>query len=231
MGKRALIIAIDGPVGAGKSSVAKLLARRLGYEYIDSGAMYRGVACEALRQGVDLKDEAALSSLIDQTTIQFRPEGEETKTYISGRDISQQIRSPQASQASSIISTLQGVRKRLVALQRQMGKGTQVGVVMEGRDIGTVVFPDADIKFFLNSSLEERARRRHRDLLSLGIDIGFLETMKEIEIRDERDRQREWSPMTPAEDSILIDSTHLSIEEVVDLMLERIRLKFGRTQG
>lgn len=231
MGKRALIIAIDGPVGAGKSSVAKLLARRLGYEYIDSGAMYRGVACEALRQGVDLKDEAALSSLIDQTTIQFRPEGEETKTYISGRDISQQIRSPQASQASSIISTLQGVRKRLVALQRQMGKGTQVGVVMEGRDIGTVVFPDADIKFFLNSSLEERARRRHRDLLSLGIDIGFLETMKEIEIRDERDRQREWSPMTPAEDSILIDSTHLSIEEVVDLMLERIRLKFGQTQG
>jgi len=230
MGKRALIIAIDGPVGAGKSSVAKLLARRLGYEYIDSGAMYRAVACEALRQGVDLKDEAALSSLIDQTTIQFRPEGEETKTYISGRDISQQIRSPQASQASSIISTLQGVRKRLVALQRQMGKGTQVGVVMEGRDIGTVVFPDADIKFFLNSSLEERARRRHRDLLSLGIDIGFLETMKEIEIRDERDRQREWSPMTPAEDSILIDSTHLSIEEVVDLMLERIRLKFGRTQ-
>ncbi|MDH7500452.1 MAG: (d)CMP kinase [candidate division NC10 bacterium] len=229
-GKRALIVAIDGPVGAGKSSVAKLLARRLGYDYVDSGAMYRAVACEALGRGIDLRDEVTLSSLIDQASIQFKQEGDDTRIYIAGKDISQQIRTPQASQASSIISTLKGVRERLVALQRRMGKESRRGMVMEGRDIGTVVFPDADIKFFLDSSLEERTRRRHKDLLALGIPMGFPETLEEIQIRDERDRQRECSPLRPADDSILVDSTHLSIEEVVDLMLKRIRSQLGQRQ-
>ena len=221
--RKPLIITIDGPVGAGKSSVAKLLAQKLGYRYIDSGAMYRAVACEALCQGINLGDEEALSSLIDEAQIEFREEAGKTKTYICGRDVSDEIRSPQVSQTSSKISTLGEVRRRLVALQRQMGKRSRTGLVMEGRDMGTVVFPDANVKFFLDGSLEERARRRYNDLLHNCIEISLEETMREIQIRDERDSQRELSPLKRSEDCISIDSTQLGVEEVVDLMLDKIR--------
>jgi cytidylate kinase len=226
-----LIISIDGPVGAGKSSVAKMLAQRLGYAYIDSGAMYRAVAWEALRQGIDLEDEAALSSLIDATKIDFREGGGNTRTYIGGRDVSDEIRSPEASQASSIISTFEGVRKRLVAMQREMGRRNERGAVIEGRDIGTVVFPDADIKFYLDSSIAERAKRRQMDLLRSGVTVDLSETVREIQIRDDRDSQRRLSPLKPAADSTLIDSTRLKLEEVVDLMLNRIRSALQEREG
>lgn len=224
---RVVVISIDGPVGAGKSSVARILAQRLGYIHIDSGAMYRAVAAEALRRGIDLEDEEALSHLIEVAGIELRGEEGQLRILIGGRDVTEEIRSPQASQASSIISTLEGVRSRLVARQRELAMKSKVGVVMEGRDIGTVVFPEADLKFYLDSSLEERARRRYRDLLRQGEKANLAETLKEIEIRDERDSQRRLSPLRPAEDSIRIDSTHLGLEEVVNLMLEHIRSRWG----
>ena len=221
--RRELIVSIDGPVGAGKSTVARILAKKLGYQYIDSGAMYRAVASVALREGIDLNDEGALSSLINRMKIEFREEEGKMRTYLWDEDISDEIRSPEASQASSRISVLQEVRKRLVALQRQVGEKCDGGVVMEGRDIGTVVFPDADIKFFLDGSPEERARRRHQELMGAGVRMDLSETMREIRIRDERDRQRALSPLRPAEDCIVIDSTELEVEQVVNLMLDKIR--------
>lgn len=227
MGKKRLIISIDGPVGAGKSTVARILAKKLGYQYVDSGAMYRAVAYAALRQGIDLDDESALSSLIDRVEIEFGEERGKMRTYLWGQDISDEIRSPQASQASSRISVLREVRRRLVGLQREMGKKSEDGVIMEGRDIGTVVFPDADIKFFLDGSLEERARRRYQELENAGIHTDLRETLREIGIRDERDRKRELSPLRPAGDCIVIDSTNIEVDQVVHLMLEKIhdRLK------
>jgi cytidylate kinase len=193
--------------------------------------MYRAVAWEALRQGIDLEDEAALSSLIDATKIDFREGGGNTRTYIGGRDVSDEIRSPEASQASSIISTFEGVRKRLVAMQREMGRRNERGAVIEGRDIGTVVFPDADIKFYLDSSIAERAKRRQMDLLRSGVTVDLSETVREFQIRDDRDSQRRLSPLKPAADSTLIDSTRLKLEEVVDLMLNRIRSALQEREG
>jgi cytidylate kinase len=221
--RRDLIVSIDGPVGAGKSTVARILAKKLGYQYIDSGAMYRAVACAALREGIALYDESALSSLINQIKIEFGEEEGKMRTYLWGEDISDEIRSPEVSQASSRISVLPEVRKRLVALQRQMGEKSDGGVVMEGRDIGTVVFPDADIKFFLDGSPEERARRKHQDLRGTGVHTDLSETMREITVRDERDRHRAVSPLRPAENCIVIDSTELEVEQVVNLMLHEIR--------
>jgi cytidylate kinase len=221
--KGAWIITIDGPVGAGKSAVGKMLAQRLGYRYIDSGAMYRAVACEALRRGIALEDEDALSGLIEEAEIEFTEEKGRIKIYICERDISEEIRTPGVGQASSRISTLRKVREKLVALQRQMGIESEIGVIMEGRDIGTVVFPDADIKFFLESSLEERARRRHNDLMGIGLDLDFAETLRDVQARDERDTQRELSPLKPSADSIRIDSTHMDMEEVVEFMLREIK--------
>ena len=221
--KKAQIITIDGPVGAGKSAVGKMLAHRLGYRYIDSGAMYRAVACEALRRGIALEDEDALSGLIDEAKIVFAEEKGRVRVYVCERDVSEEIRTPSVGQASSRISTLRKVREKLVALQRQMGIESEIGVIMEGRDIGTVVFPDADIKFFLESSLEERARRRHHDLVGIGLDLDFAETLRDVQARDERDTQRELSPLKPAVDSIRIDSTHMDMEEVVEFMLREIK--------
>jgi cytidylate kinase len=221
--KRPWIITIDGPVGSGKSVVGRILAQRLGYRYVDSGAMYRAVAYEALRRGIALEDEDALSSLIEEAKIEFAEEKGRIKTYIRKRDVSEEIRTPGVGQASSRISTLRRVREKLVALQRQMGIESEIGVIMEGRDIGTVVFPDADIKFFLESSLEERARRRHHDLVGIGLDLDFAETLRDVQARDERDTQRELSPLKPAVDSIRIDSTHMDMEEVVEFMLREIK--------
>jgi CMP/dCMP kinase len=225
--QKRLIITIDGPVGAGKSTVAKMLAKRLGYRYVDSGAMYRGIACAALKENVDLEDKETLSSLIPKMRIEFSQGGLEMKTYLRDRDISEEIRSPEVSQASSRISVLKEVRDRLVALQRQIGEELDGGVVMEGRDIGTVVFPGADIKFFLDGSPEERARRRHEELAGAGVDSDLTKTMQEIQIRDERDRGRILSPLKPAVDSIVIDSTNLSVEEVVNVMLGKIEERLG----
>lgn len=216
-----LIIAIDGPVAAGKTTVARLLARRLGYCHIESGAMYRALAWKALEQGVDLSEPLILLNLLAQTELQLRPTAEGIRVVVDGEDITDALRSPQIQAAASVVSIHPRVREELVERQRQLG--AQGGVVMDGRDIGTVVFPHAAVKFFLTASLEERGRRRFGESSQ---DLGTLEkTLEEVESRDRRDMERAASPLKPALDAILIDTAPLSPEEVVREMEKHILRK------
>jgi cytidylate kinase len=215
-----LTIAIDGPSGAGKSTVAKSLAKRLGYLYIDTGAMYRAVAIKAREKAIKLKDDPALSQLALSLHIIFIVEGEKTYILCNGEDITEAIRSPEISRLASDISKKREVREALVQKQREMGKGG--GVVLEGRDIGTVVFPDAELKFYLDADIEERGRRRFEELLQKGLDVNFKETLEEVRQRDHNDMHRIHSPLKKAQDAIVIDSTHRSSEEVVEEMVRFI---------
>lgn len=224
-----LIIAIDGPVGAGKSTAARLLARRLGYHYIDSGAMYRALAWKALQEGIGLDDERRLRRLAHATAITLEPSGDREMIFVDGQEISRQIREREVEQASSKISTLATVRREMVA--RQRGLATQGGVVMEGRDIGTVVFPDADVKFYLEARLEMRARRRYLEARSVGVTRGLQELAEEIKVRDARDMGRRASPLRKADDAITIDTTTLDVLQVVEAMEEEIRRKVPALKG
>lgn len=218
-----LIITIDGPVAAGKSTAARLLAQRLGYCHIDSGAMYRALAWKACRAGVDLTDEKALLALLEQTTLALTPSGAGLRVLVDGEDVTERLRSSEIDAASSIASTHPLVRSAMVERQREMGAGG--GVVMDGRDIGTVVFPQASVKFYLAATLEERGRRRFHQAPE---DLGTLEaTIEEVRTRDHRDMERTVSPLKPAPDAIWIDTTALTPEEVVERMLDAIRRKIG----
>ncbi|MDI6791327.1 MAG: (d)CMP kinase [bacterium] len=209
-----LIIAIDGPAGAGKSTAAKRLARRLGYKYIDTGAMYRAVTLKGLRLGADLTGEGIVD-ILPETGLEFK----DGRLYLDGEDVSKEIRSSLVTANVSKVAANFGVRSHLVALQREMG--VNGGIVMEGRDIGTVVFPEADLKFYLDASLSERARRRSQELT----EEHEPERLKEeIKARDEKDRGRASGPLKLAEGAILIDTTELGIEEVVDRICDRINL-------
>lgn len=215
-GKR-LTIAIDGPSGAGKSTVGGSLAKRLGYLYIDTGAMYRAVALRAKERGLETEDEEAVYQWASSLLITFATKGEETHVLCDGKDITEGIRSPEISRLASDISGKKSVRDALVQLQREMGRGG--GVVLEGRDIGTVVFPDADVKFYLDAETEERARRRFNELVEKGVRVGFRETLEEVRQRDHNDMNRVLSPLRKAEDAVVIDSTRRSVEEVVGEMV------------
>lgn len=216
-----LIIAIDGPVAAGKTTAARLLAQRLGYCHIDSGAMYRALAWKALKQEVDLSDPRSLLGLLAQTALELRPAAEGLRIFVDGEDITDVLRLPKIQAAASLVSVHPQVREELVQRQRQLG--THGGVVMDGRDIGTVVFPHATVKFYLTASLEERGRRRYQESLQ---DLGTLEsTLEEVERRDQRDMERAASPLKPAPDAILIDTASLSPEEVVTQMEGHIQRK------
>jgi len=221
-----LIIAIDGPSGAGKSTVAKLLAKRLGYLYIDTGAMYRALAFKAKEGLIEIEDEDALSKLASKIKIHIINRDDQTFIICDEKDVTEAIRTPEISRLASEISKKSGVREELVKKQREMAKAG--GVVLEGRDIGTVVFPNADIKFYLDANIEERGRRRHQELLAKGQVISFEETLKEVMQRDQNDMFREHSPLKKAEDAVFIDSTNLSVEEVVQKMLDFIELRKGR---
>jgi cytidylate kinase len=207
--KRKFIIAIDGPVGAGKSTVAKAVAEKLNYKYIDTGAMYRALAYKALKEKVNLKDKKSLTKL-----------AKEAKTFLKKVD-PRQLRSEEIGKKASLISKIRGVRKELVGLQREMGASG--GVVAEGRDIGTVVFPRADFKFYLEATPQERAKRRSKELKERGYSVNFREIKKEIEKRDRNDSSRKISPLRKAKDAILIDSTNMSLEEEVKEILRVIR--------
>lgn len=215
-----LTIAIDGPSGAGKSTVGRTLARRLGYLYIDTGAMYRAVALKAKEKALVLGDESKLSALVSSLRITFVGKGRETAVLCNGKDVTKAIRSPEISRLASDISKKKVVREALVRKQREMGTGG--GVVLEGRDIGTVVFPDAEIKFYLDADTEERGRRRFKELVEKGMQVDFNDTLEEVKKRDDNDMSRAISPLRKAEDAFFIDSTGRTVEEIVKEMVQRV---------
>jgi cytidylate kinase len=216
-----LTIAIDGPSGAGKSTVARSLARRLGYIYIDTGAMYRSLALRAKGRGISPEDELALKRLAVSLRIRFATEGEQTRVFSEGEDITEAIRTPEISRLASAISKRRGVREALVQMQREMGK--EGGVVLEGRDIGTVVFPGADVKFYLDAESSERIRRRYDEMIEKGVKVDLGETREELLQRDYNDTHRAHSPLKKAIDAVFIDSTHRSVEEVVEEMVRVVK--------
>ncbi len=218
-----LIIAIDGPAGAGKSTVSKALAGTLGYTYIDTGAMYRAVAWKAFQLDLPLDDNQRLAELAESSTIVLQGEPERLRVFIDDQEVTDAIRTQQISEATSVISTISGVRRALVAEQQRMGQAG--GVVLEGRDIGTQVFPNADVKFYLDADLNVRAKRRWAEERAKGRDVTIEQARQEVEARDRRDRERQDSPLQQPEDAIYIDSSHKSVEEIIDEMLEFIHRK------
>jgi len=217
-----LVIAIDGPAGAGKSTIAKAVAEKIGYAYLDTGAMYRAVTWKFLQTGKEY-DEKFIGELSEMINIEFHPENGVNHVLADGVDITGFIRTPEVSKLASPLSAIPRVRVAMVAQQRKMGE--QGGVILDGRDIGTVVFPDAELKIFLTASLEERSRRRYKEMIEKGIQTELDEVRKEIEIRDQRDSTRPVGPLKQAEDAILLDSTGLTVAEVTDFIIKKIEEK------
>ena len=210
-------IAIDGPSGAGKSTIAKAVAKKLGIEYIDTGAMYRAIGLKMLRLGLPMKEDEALAEMLASTDIDFASE----RIYLDGEDVSDQIRTQEISKAASDCSAFGSVRRKLVALQQNMaGKKS---IIMDGRDIGTVVLKDAPYKFYLTAGDEERARRRHVELEAKGEHLTFEQVLAQIRERDHNDMTREITPLRKADDAEEIDSTNMSIDEVTDYICKRIK--------
>jgi len=223
-----LTIAIDGPSGAGKSTVGRALAKRLGYLYIDTGAMYRAVALKVKEKAPVLEDESKLYALVSSLHITFVRKGKETAVLCNGKDVTKAIRSPEMSRLASDVSKRKVVREALVRKQREMATGG--GVVLEGRDICTVVFPDAEIKFYLDANAEERGRRRFEELVEKGMKVDFNDTLEEVRKRDENDINRAISPLKKAEDAFFIDSTGRTVEEIVEEMASRVKARQGRDE-
>ena len=222
------IVAIDGPAGAGKSTVARQVASELNLTYLDTGAMYRAVAWKALRNGMATTDAAALADLAQQTHITFlpAPDGAQ-RVLIDGEDVTTAIRAPELANVTSAISALPAVRRVLVEQQRQMGRRSPRGVVLEGRDTGTVVFPDAQVKVFLTASPEERARRRVMELQQIGRPVDYARILADQQERDARDSQRTDSPLVAAPDALVLDTDRMTVGEVVARILALSRSRMG----
>ena len=211
-------IAIDGPASAGKSTVAKILASELNYVYCDTGAMYRVLTLQALRHNIDVDDEGQLVALLKDTSISFEPDEDQQKVFLNQEDVTMDIRQPDVTNNVSAVSAHKGVREELVRRQQEIAQAG--GIVMDGRDIGTAVLPDAEVKIFLVASAKERAERRYKENVSKGITTPLEVLQKEIEDRDYKDSHREVSPLVQAKDAIRLDTTSLSIKQVVDKMKE-----------
>lgn len=214
-----MIIAIDGPSGSGKSTLGRMLARELNLLYIDTGSMYRAVALATIEAKLDPSDTQAVSALASRVDIDLEGDPDSLTVLLDGRDVTEQIRTESVTAMSSVVSTIPGVRRAMVARQREMGRR---GAVLNGRDIGTVVFPDADIKFYLTAAPQERAERRYKEDRMTNSDVSFEQTMAEMTERDRRDSTREDSPLKVADDAIVVDSSGFSIEEVFTRMMEYV---------
>lgn len=225
MTARPFIVAIDGPAGAGKSTVSKLLARRLGFSLVDTGAIYRCVALMARREGLALDDDAGLAQLLGRVQVTFRVVDDENRVFLMGEDVSAEIRLPENSMAASAVSSRPVVRQGLLGLQRRLALEAERGAILEGRDIGTVVFPDADAKFFLLAAPEVRARRRFEELFQKGTDRSLEEVLAEQNKRDRADSEREVAPLRPAADAVHVDSTSLPLSEVVQVMEREVLVR------
>lgn len=214
-------IAIDGPAGAGKSTIAKAIAKELGFVYVDTGALYRTAGVFALENGVEISDNENLKHLIEQTKVNIKYVNGEQKVYCNGEDYSLKIRTPEASMAASDISKIPFIREYLLSLQRDIA--SENDCIMDGRDIGTVVLPKAQIKIFLTADVKERAKRRYKELLEKGSGISFDEVLEDMKKRDYQDSHRGIAPLKPAEDSVIVDTSELSLEESIEKMLETIK--------
>jgi cytidylate kinase len=212
------VIAIDGPAGAGKSTVAKLVAKRLDYLYIDTGAMYRALTLKAMKKNIPLDNWAMLTELAQETKIELVSKGDRISVILDGKDVTEEIRDPQVSQNVSLVALVPGVREKMVAAQRRMAENG--GVVMDGRDIASVVLPQADCKIFLTASVDERAGRRCRELAEKGYQVQLNEVKDEIYRRDLLDKEREVGPLIQCADAVLIDSSGLPVEAVVEKIID-----------
>jgi cytidylate kinase len=225
-----LIIAIDGPSGVGKSTLSKILAHELGYINLDTGAMYRTVALAASRRGIDAGDYPALGKLCSEITIDFARKDGSEQVFMNGEDVSTAIRTPEISLLTAAVAACPAVREAMVARQRELGSGG--GVVLEGRDIGTVVFPRADVKFFLLASAEVRGQRRFLELQAKGVEVDLARTVAEVEARDAADSSRASSPLRKADDAVVIDTTQLDIPQVLERMFAVVKTRQqGARQG
>ncbi|NAW68194.1 (d)CMP kinase [Vibrio sp. V27_P1S3P104] len=223
MSLQTAVITVDGPSGAGKGTLCMLLAKKLGFQLLDSGAIYRVLALAALHHGVDIDSEDALVPLATHLDVQFVAEGDLVKVILEGEDVSRELRKEETGMAASKIAALPRVREALLRRQRAFDQGH--GLVADGRDMGTVVFPQAAVKIFLDASAQERAQRRYKQLQLKGLNVKFDNLLSEIQERDERDRNRSVAPLRPAEDALLLDSTTLSIDQVVEQALQYIESK------
>lgn len=217
---RYFVVAIDGPAGSGKSTVSKMMAKRLGLLYIDTGAMYRAVACKAMKLGLDLHNSDELTKLAHAVKIELK-ESDRLHVYIDGEDVTDAIRTVEVTNNTKFIAKVPGVRAEMVRLQQEIGK--TANSVLEGRDIGTVVFPDAKYKFYLDANVEERSKRRHKELVAAGKQIELEAIIKDVKERDDSDFNRTVGPLKKADDAVIVDTTCLTIEQVVEKIVSHIR--------
>ena len=222
-----LIITIDGPAGSGKSTAARLLAQKLDAVFLDTGAMYRAVTLAAMLAGADFKNDSLLADVLDKNSFSFKADKDKMFASINGRDVTEQIRGIDVTANAKYISSSEKIRQRLVQMQREFAEGCEK-IVTEGRDQGTIAFSDADVKFFLTADLAERAKRRQAELAAKGINESFQSIKQAINERDKSDRSRTVGPLKPAKDAITIDTTGLSIEQMVDKLLEIVKTKCSK---